>query len=51
MVHACSCMQVVLMYLKKGHQELQMQLCHRWPHVVEQVIRGERRGHAMPSTE
>ena len=30
--------QVVVMYLKKNAQELQMQLMHRWPEVVDKVI-------------
>ena len=36
-------MQVVLMYLNKGPQELQMQLCHEWPACVDAVIRGRTR--------
>ena len=30
--------QVVVMYLKKNNQELHMQLMHRWPEVVDQVL-------------
>ena len=32
--------QAVIMYLNKGPQELQMQLCHKWPACVDEVIRG-----------
>ena len=39
-----SLLQAVVMYLTKGPQELQMQLAHRWPEAVDDVINGVSKG-------